>query len=364
MKVIIIATEASGDYLGYHLIKSLRKKKKNIQIFGVGGKLMNRLHLKSWVPIKMFNTIGLVEVLIRIFKFIKLLNFVEKKIREISPDILITIDSPSFNYRLAKRLQDLRKNSNTKFIHYVAPTVWAWKEYRAKTFSTVYDYLFTLFKFENKFFKNFGLKTKWVGHQIFYEKKKIKKKKIICLLPGSRETEIKKNMNVLKYVIPKLKIKYPKYKINILNFEHYTGMIRDIVASNVEIITDFNLKQKSMMESTIAIAASGSVTLELSKYRTPTIVIYDTNIITRMLIKSLVKVKYCSIINIFFKKEVIPELIFEKFSVNNLIYKFDDLMNSKSKLKQQIDHMKVFSDQMITKRNPSETLVDEILKIN
>ena len=141
-------------------------------------------------------------------------------------------------------------------------------------------------------------------------------------------------------------------------------MIRDIVASNVEIITDFNLKQKSMMESTIAIAASGSVTLELSKYRTPTIVIYDTNIITRMLIKSLVKVKYCSIINIFFKKEVIPELIFEKFSVNNLIYKFDDLMNSKSKLKQQIDHMKVFSDQMITKRNPSETLVDEILKIN
>ena len=118
------------------------------------------------------------------------------------------------------------------------------------------------------------------------------------------------------------------------------------------------------MESTIAIAASGSVTLELSKYRTPTIVIYDTNIITRMLIKSLVKVKYCSIINIFFKKEVIPELIFEKFSVNNLIYKFDDLMNSKSKLKQQIDHMKVFSDQMITKLNPSETLVDEILKIN
>ena len=177
MKVVIIATEASGDYLGFHLIKSLRKKKKDIEIFGVGGKLMSRLYLKSWVSIKMFNTIGLVEVLVRILKFMKLLNFVEKKIREISPDILITIDSPSFNYRLVKRLQDLRINSKTKFIHYVAPTVWAWKEYRAKTFSIVYDYLFTLFKFENKYFRKFGLKTKWVGHQIFYEKKKIKKKK-------------------------------------------------------------------------------------------------------------------------------------------------------------------------------------------
>ena len=169
MKVTIITTEASGDFLGVALYKELKKKK--VSVNGIGGKLMTSEGLKSWVSIQKFNTIGLFEVLVRLPKFLKILNYVEKKIRENPPDILITIDSPSFSYRLAKRIQDLRVR--TKIVHYVAPTVWAWKEYRAKIFSELYDKLYTLFKFENKFFTKYGLPTKWVGHQIFYEKKRI-----------------------------------------------------------------------------------------------------------------------------------------------------------------------------------------------
>ena len=166
MRVVILATEASGDYLGSELIKVL-KRRREIEIKGIGGELMIKEGINSWVSIKNFNAIGIYEVLIRIFKFIKIMNFIEKKIKEYKPHLIITIDSPSFSYRVVKKLQNLR--NKTSFVHYVAPTVWAWKSYRAKLFSGIYDQMFTLFKFEPKFFLKYGLNTKFVGHQIFFK---------------------------------------------------------------------------------------------------------------------------------------------------------------------------------------------------
>ena len=124
MRIVILATEPSGDFLGSELIKNL-KKDKNIVISGVGGEQMKEAGFQSWVSINEFNAIGIYEVLIRAFKFLKLMKFIKRKIIDFKPDILITIDSPSFSYRVVKSLQFLR--NKTKFIHYVAPTVWAWK---------------------------------------------------------------------------------------------------------------------------------------------------------------------------------------------------------------------------------------------
>ena len=174
MRIVILATEPSGDFLGSKLIKNLKKNKK-VVISGVGGEQMKVEGFQSWVQINQFNAIGIFEVLIRILKFLKLFKFIQRKILDFNPDILITIDSPSFSYRIVKRLQILR--NKTKFIHYVAPTVWAWKSYRAKIFSKLYDQMFTLFDFEPKYFRRFGLQTDFVGHQIFFDKKVKKKKK-------------------------------------------------------------------------------------------------------------------------------------------------------------------------------------------
>ena len=113
VKIVIITTEPSGDYLGFHLIKSL-KKKKNISLYGVGGKLMKSQNFKSWVPIEQFNTIGLFEVLIRLPKFLKILNIVVRKIIKLKPDIIVTIDSPSFNYRVIKKVKHLRNDKKGK----------------------------------------------------------------------------------------------------------------------------------------------------------------------------------------------------------------------------------------------------------
>lgn len=365
MKVIIIATEASSDYLGFNLIKSLKKKKKNIVIKGVGGPLMESVGIKSWIPIKEFNTIGIFEVLLRINKFYKILNKIENLIRHTKPNLIITIDSPSLNYRVVKRVQDLRANKNIKIFHYVAPTVWAWKEYRAKIFSNLYDKMFTLFKFENKYFTKYKLPTEYVGHQIFFKNKvKKEKKKIICFLPGSRNIEIKKNLSKMLPSIEESLSKFNDFDFYVLTFDHSKKIVEKMINGlQIKILTDFKKKQSVMKESFIAIAASGSVSLELCKFQVPTIVVYDTHFITKIILKLFVKVKFASLINIFYDKEVIPEFLFERFTKTNVFKKITELIENKNVRNNQIRMMRDFSNKMLLKKkNPAHIIVDSIFK--
>ena len=332
MKIVIIATEASSDFLGFNLIKSLKNKNKKIIVKGVGGPLMESVGLKSWVSIKEFNTIGLFEVLIRIRKFIKILKKIESKIRLENPNILITIDSPSLNYRLVKKIQDLRKKQKIKFFHYVAPTVWAWKKYRAKIFAKLYDKMFTLFKFENKYFTKFKLPTVYVGHQIFFKNQIKKKSKIICFLPGSRNVEIKKNLSKMMPVIKKSIKNFNNFKFYVLTFDHSKKIVDEMLDGlNIKVLTNFDKKQLVMRKSFLAIAASGSVSLELCKYQVPSIIVYDTHFITKLILKLFVKVNYASLLNIFYNKEVIPEYLFEKFNEENVFNKLSELIKDKKK---------------------------------
>lgn len=360
MKVTIIATEPSGDFLGYKLIQSL-KKVKNIEINGVGGELMNSEGFNSWINIKEFNAIGIYEVLIRIFKFIKLFKHVENRIRKESPNILITIDSPSFCYRLVDKLQDLR--GKIKFIHYVAPTVWAWKAYRSKIFSKSYDKIFTLFDFEPKYFKKYGGASMFVGHPIFYPKGvESKKKKIISFYPGSRAVEIKQNLKKLRPVINNCTKKYKSFRFYILTFKNTSRMVEEYIGNEkISIITDFSKKQEIMKTSFLAVAASGSVTLELIKYYTPMLVFYDTHWFTKLIIKFLVKVKYASIINIVNNKPVVPEFLFEDFNVGSLSEAIENYLMKKELRFIQIQYFNKFMKRMLVKdKNPSELIVKNL----
>lgn len=357
MKIVILATEPSGDYLGSKLIKELNRNKNKSIIKGIGGEQMQNLKFKSWVSISEFNAIGIYEVLKNLIKYVKLIKYTEKKIREFSPDIIISIDSPSFNYRLLKRLNDL-KSKNVKFFHYVAPTVWAWKKYRAKLYAKLYDRLFVLFKFEKVYFKKYGLFTEHVGHQIFFEKVKNRKQKYLLFLPGSRYSEINNNIDEFVSVIGKSLKKYKDYKFYILTFKIHKKFLEDKLkkfGSKIKIVTDKKKKQRIMSESYLAIAASGSVTLELAKYQTPMIVVYKTHFLTQIIIRLLVKTKYASIINIHFQKLVIPELLFNKFKADDVMLLMEKILNSKVVRLKQIRKLKEFSDNMLVQnKNPSK----------
>ncbi len=360
MKIVILATEPSGDFLGSKLIKNLKKNKK-VVISGVGGEQMKVAGFQSWVPIDQFNAIGVFEVLIRILKFLKLLKFIKRKILDFNPDILITIDSPSFSYRIVKQLQILR--NKTKFIHYVAPTVWAWKSYRAKVFSELYDQMFTLFDFEPKYFRRFGLQTDFVGHQIFFDKKVIKKKKkYISFFPGSRTIEIKNNMKKLREIIVKSEMIFSEFDIYILTLNDQAKYIKEIIKSKkIKIVSDHTKKHQIMRETYLAVAASGSVTLELIKYKVPTLVFYETHWLTKHILKLFVKVKYASLINIIYKKEIIPEFLFNKFNEHNIICSMKDFMKKKNLRSNQIKYFEKFQKKMlIDNKNPSALIINKL----
>ena len=329
-KIVIIATEPSGDYLGSELIKQIKTKRPNIKFYGIGGELMYQNGLNSLIPIKELSVNGIFEVLLKLFSFINYINITKKFIQDIKPDILITIDSPSFNYRLVQKLQGLR--GKTKFFHYVAPTVWAWKKYRAKKFSKLYDTLLCLFSFEPNYFNIHNLKSIFVGHPIFFEKRNapiIKRKKIITFFPGSRLNEIKKIMPIFVRTMNLFSKVNEGFNLKIVTIPSLKKEIEQILGKkNFEVIDDIHIKKKTIENSFLAVAASGTISLELASHKIPMIVVYKSNHLTSLIVRSFVNLNWCSLVNIIYNKEIIPELLFQNFTHITLLKKIEECISN------------------------------------
>ena len=358
IKVFIVAGEVSGDLLGEGLIIELKKMINDIEIFGVGGSKMIAQGLKPIFNIKFLSIMGIFEVILKIPKVIKLLNLTKSKIIEINPDIVITIDAPGFNFRLQKSIKSL----GIKQIHYVAPSVWAWKSYRAKKITKFLDHLLVLFPFEKKFFIKEGLSTTFVGHpiafddyynnnQYFLEKSLTEKAlKKIVILPGSRISEIKKLMPVFIKAAELLNKNYKEIKFYIVTLPEYKTIIMEYFKDtnlNFYITSSHDERYNIYGKVDFALCASGTVTMELAKASTAMLVVYKLHFITWFILKAMVKVKTATIINIILKENVIPELFQQdvnEFNIHRIIksYLDDDNLNKIQikKLKIAINELK------------------------
>lgn len=366
-KIVIITTEPSGDLLGSRLIKALNQKKDYIEFYGVGGDMMKSVGFKSFLSMQKLSVNGIFEVMSKLGMFIKSLYRLKNFIKKLNPDILITIDSPSFSIRLVKMLQSLR--FKTKFIHYVAPTVWAWKSYRAKKFAKNYDLILTLFKFESSFFPKGFAKVKHVGHPVFYNSSTLnitkKNEKIITIFPGSRKNEIKRILPILLKVINFLSNKYKNLEFKIITLPSLEKFVKSIVKDdNFEIISDLKLREKMIKKSIFSIATSGTVSMELAFNKIPMIVVYDCNYLTSILLKFFVKLKWCSIVNIINDKEIIPELLFSNFNFKSTVNKFEEIFFDRKKMDFQVDNfIKLKNDLLVDKNNPSNLAATEIMEL-
>ena len=180
---------------------------------------------------------------------------------------------------------------------------------------------------------------------------------------GSRTSEIKNNIKEFSLLIENTISNFSNFSFYILTFKNHLNFFSEIKSKfkNIKIVTDTNQKQKIMSESFFAVAASGTVTLELAKFNTPMIVVYKTHFITKLIIKLLVKVKYACLINIYFDKLIIPEFLFNDFSYKKILPLFSDFLENKSKRNEQIKNLKVFSSKMLMKnKNPAEVIVNSI----
>ena len=361
--IYIVAGEPSGDILGDQLIKSLESKFNSPIFNGVGGERMQSNNFTSLFDMSDISIFGIFPVLRKLFFLMNKINDVVKDISQKKPDIIILIDSPDFNHRVAKKVK--KYLPNVPIVCYVAPTVWAWRQGRAKKMSEYFDYLLSVIPFEVNFFEKYGLKTSYVGHPFiekvkninditFSEKYDLDKSKTIIFLPGSRKSEIERHSPVMVQAIDYLKDQNLNLNILIATGQKQLDQIRNYF-TDIQIITDDYEKYSLFKKADFACAASGTVTLELGLTETPTIVIYKMDKLTWFFISKMVKVKFVSLVNLILGRESSKELLQDDFNKENLIDELSKLLSDEDGQKKQINDLKEFNAIMNKNiDNPSE----------
>jgi len=357
-KIFICCTEQSGENIAYNICKRLEKY--NYQIDGVGGQLSQKYFTKKYFDISIFKSLGFIEIILSIPKFIKIINFLLLKILKYNYDLVILIDSPDFNYQLAKKLK--KNNFNNKIIQIVAPTVWAWREGRAKKFSLVYDEILTLFKFEKKYFEKYGLKTTFIGHPVSQINSNFtdsnEQKKLIAFLFGSRENEIIKlypYFNIIHDYLVKNNLH--QYELFIPTLPHLKEIIQKITNNwkiKLIISDDFNENENFYKKVFVSVTCSGTASLEISKRMIPQIVIYKLNLITFFIFSFLINIRFANILNILNNKMIITEVVNNKLNKKNLLFAFNKLISDQSFRDNQIKNVKESIFEIDSLSNPYE----------
>ena len=321
--IYIIAGEVSGDIIGAKLIREIKRLQKNKFSFaGVGGEQMTNEGVQSLFPISEMAVMGIFELVPHVPNLIRRINETVQDIIVKKPVAVISIVSKAFTMRVAKLIQKKQKENDKeiKLIHMVAPTVWAWRPGRAKNISKFLDHLLTLFPFEPPFFTRHGLPTTFIGHPLAEQQAGCSSvyrnthnvdeaTKIISLLPGSRPGEIKRLLPTFKKTMDLLLKKHPNIHITMPTVVSVEGMLRSETLgwrTPVSIITDPAMKLNALAASSVALAASGTVTLELALAKVPSVIAYKVNPLSAIIGYFLVNQDAVVLPNKLMGKEIFP----------------------------------------------------------
>ena len=339
--IFIIAGEISGDQLGGILLKKLKTSNNSLHFYGIGGKNLLELGLKPIFSMEKISLMGLIEVLPKIPELLSLIKLTVNKIIDIKPDLIITIDAPGFNFRILKKLKQL--NVNIPNIHIVAPTVWAWKANRAKKIASYVDNLFVLYPFEKKYFIPYLIKTYFIGHPLVETINKSKnilnksKKKYISIFPGSRKNEINFHLDLILNSLLEYNGKFTFVVVAVESQLSLVEKISEKYKNKLEIDIVLNTHKEIIFnKSFLAIAVSGTITLELALHKVPFITVYKLNFLSYFLLKKIVFAKYITLVNIIFDKPIVPELIQSQFNQDNIRNKLNFLIKDKKGSKLQL----------------------------
>ena len=274
--IFICCTEQSGENICFNIVSRLYTK--NFNIDGICGERSSKYFRNKFFDISNFKSIGLLEILISLPKYIKMINFLKTKIIQENYDLVICIDSPDFNYNLVKKLR--KKNFSNTIIQIVAPSVWAWRPKRAKKFANLYDEIFLLFQFEKKYFQFKNISTTFIGHPVFHIKKRKDQKlyKYIAFLPGSRLNEINKLFRYFDKIESYINSSKLNFKIFIPTLPHLIDVIKiktDSWNTETIITTDQDSFDNYFDHVLMSVTCSGTASLEIAKRNIPQIIIYN-----------------------------------------------------------------------------------------
>lgn len=333
MKVYLIAGEASGDVLGSLLMKSLRAESPGVIFHGVGGPLMEREGLHSLFPVTELSVMGIAEVLPKLKSLLGRIKETINHIKTIRPDIVITVDAPDFCFRVAKGLREQMERPPV-LIHYVAPTVWAWRAGRAKKVADLYDGILCMFPFEPPYFQRHNMSAAYVGHPVMEQgymdasgdeiRRELgigKDETILGMMFGSRHGEVERNGKLLREVAEKVQEGYPDIHLLIPTLPHIEKDVRACLQGlrNVHMICDPDRKPQVFSAMNAAVAVSGTVALELAVANVPHVIAYSMSPLTWEIIRRVVKVRHAHLANILLNKEVVPEFIQDDCTVDKIV---------------------------------------------
>ena len=375
--IYIIAGEPSGDILASRLMEALRNRNPQIQFFGVGGETMLEQGFNSLFDMKDISVMGFWEVLPKLPLILKRMSRVMKHIQEIKPDVIVTVDSWGFVSSILKKLK--KSNSSIPKVHYVAPQVWAWKKGRAKKTAKLTDHLMTLLPYEPPYFEKYGLPCTFVGHPVIENTACLPEDKgelrtlydipekalVLSVLPGSRHHEIKKLSPVFIQVLKKISVKFPNLFLLIPTVAAMENEVRELFSQidiPHKIITGRQMRYNAFCISDFALAASGTVSLELTACRTPHIIAYKFNWLTNKMVEHLAVTKYANLINVLADRFIIPEFVLANCRADLITpVVFEYLQNPVFRQKQSEEATICFRQLMPPDRLPSEKAAEVIL---
>ncbi|MDW3184087.1 lipid-A-disaccharide synthase [Roseobacter sp.] len=330
MRIFIIAGEPSGDKLGGALMAGLKALCPDVQFDGIGGADMQAQGLISRFPMEELSVMGIAEILPKYRALMARINETAAAVVETAPDVLITIDSPDFSLRVARRV---KAASSVRTVHYVAPTVWAWRAGRAQKMAQCIDHVLALFPFEPPLMSVDGMVCDFVGHPVVAEPQATSEDAqafrtdhgvgdapLLLVLPGSRRGEVSRLASVFGQSIAPLRARHPDLKVVVPAAAPVADLVREEVADwpGAPIVLDPRgmsleaagvLKRAAFRAADVALAASGTVSLELAAARTPMVIAYKMNWLTFRMIRAMALIDTVTLVNLVSDTRVVPEYL-------------------------------------------------------
>ena len=330
MKVFVIAGEPSGDRLGGALMAGLRQLVPDIEFHGIGGAEMQGQGLTSLFPMHELSVMGIAEVLPKYRHLKRRIAETAQAALDAEPDVMITIDSPDFCLRVARLVKDQR---DIRTVHYVAPSVWAWRPKRADKMAKVIDHVLALLPFEPPYMQAAGMACDFVGHPVVAEPQAseaeiaafraefdLGEAPVLLALPGSRRGEVTKLTPIFGAALTELVKSRPDLRIVVPAAGPVAALVRELAMDwpNDPVIIDPQnfppdkasaLKRAAFGGATVALAASGTVSLELAAAGTPMVVAYKPNWLTWQIAKRMVSIDTVTLVNLVTDTRVVPECL-------------------------------------------------------
>lgn len=335
MKYYIIAGEASGDLHGSNLVKALKNKDAEAKIWAWGGELMQEAGVKLRKHYRDLAFMGFIEVVKNLRTILKNMNFCKADILDFQPDVLILIDYPGFNLRIAK----WAKKQGIKVYYYISPQIWAWHKSRVYDIKRDVDKMFVILPFEKEFYAKYDYQADFVGHPLldaiadfqkadsFLQNNLLDSKPIIALLPGSRKQEINallpEMLSAIQY--------FPDYQFVIAAAPSQPlAFYQSILEKNNAIQTKIVINQtyQLLAHSTAALVTSGTATLETALFNVPEVVCYKGSEISYQIAKRLIDLKYISLVNLIMDEQVVKELIQNECNTENIKLELEKILNA------------------------------------